>query len=64
MGKIIKTDDNFEYRQEDGEPTAWFSHIEEKMELAHKGSPFYKKIFYILISMGLLYLLIVFTSVH
>ena len=64
MGKIIKTDDNFEYRQENGESTAWFSHIEEKMELAHHGNPAYKKIFYILISMGLLYLLIVFTCVH
>ncbi len=64
MGKIIKTEGRFEYQQENGEPTAWFSHIEEKMELAHQGIPFYKKIFYILISLGLLYLIIVFTYVH
>jgi hypothetical protein len=63
MGKIIKSDDNFEYQQENGEPTAWFSHIEEKMELVHPGNPAYKKIFYILICMGFLYLLIVFTCV-
>ena len=64
MGKIIKTDEYFEYQQEDGEPTAWFSTIEEKMELVHQGSSVYKRIFYILISMGLLYFLIVFTYVH
>ena len=64
MGKIIKTDDCFEYNQENGETTAWFSNIEEKMELVHQGSSVYKRIFYILISMGLLYLLIVFTYVH
>ncbi len=64
MGQIVKTDEQFEYQQENGEATAWFPHIEEKMELVHQGTPFYKKIFYILISMGLLYLLIVFASVH
>ncbi|MCP4722462.1 MAG: hypothetical protein GY860_23630 [Desulfobacteraceae bacterium] len=64
MGQIVKTDEQFEYQQENGEPTAWFPHIEEKIEIVHKGSPFYKKIFYILISMGFLYLIIVFTSVH
>jgi len=64
MGQIIKTDEHFEYRQEDGEPTAWFSDIEEKMELSHEGSPAYKKIFYVLISMGFLYLIIVFLFVH
>ncbi|MCK5541303.1 MAG: hypothetical protein KAI40_01325 [Desulfobacterales bacterium] len=64
MGKIIKTDEHFEYQQENGETTAWFSNIEEKMELVHQGSPVYKKIFYILISMGLLYLLTVFTCVN
>ncbi|MBU1569257.1 MAG: hypothetical protein ABIJ52_14860 [Pseudomonadota bacterium] len=64
MGRIKKTDGQFEYQQEDGDVTAWFPHIEEKMELSHEGSPLYKKIFYILISMGLLYLIIVFAFVH
>ena len=64
MGKIIKIDKHYEYQQDNGEPTAWFSNNEEKLEIAHKGSPVYKKIFYFLISMGFLYLLIVFKFVH
>ncbi|MCK5096772.1 MAG: hypothetical protein KAR45_01650 [Desulfobacteraceae bacterium] len=64
MGKLIKTNEHFEYQQENGEPTAWFPDVEEIMELAHKGSPVYRIIFYILISIGLLYLLIVFTCVY
>lgn len=64
MGRIIKANDHFEYQQEDGKITAFFPHIEEKMELAHKGDPRYKKIFYLLISLGLLYLILVFTFVH
>lgn len=64
MGQIIKTDNHFEYQQKNGETTAWFTQIQEKMELSHPGNPWYKKIFYILISMGLLYLIIVFTFVY
>ena len=64
MGQIIKKVEYFEYQHEDGEATAWFPHIEEKMELSHEGIPAYKKIFYVLISMGLLYLIIVFALVH
>ena len=30
------------YKQDDGEITAWLTGFEEKMELAHKGSPFYR----------------------
>ena len=64
MGYIIKTNNHFEYRQDSGETTAWFDLLEEKMELGHKGDPQHKKIFYILIGLGLLYLIIIFTFVH
>ena len=64
MVQIIKTNEHYEYQQEDGKTTAWFPHIEEKMELSHESIPAYKKIFYILIGLGLLYLSMVFTFVH
>jgi hypothetical protein len=64
MGQLIKINGHYEYQQEDGVVTAWFPHIEEKMELAHKGSSLHKKIFYCLIGLGLLYLIIVFSFVH
>ena len=64
MGKTVKTDGLYEYQQEDGTVTAQFSHIEEKMELIHKGNSFYKKMFYVLISFGILYLGLVFTFIH
>lgn len=64
MGQMIKQDPKILYQQDDGETTAWSYQTEEKMELSHEGTPEYKKIFYILFSIGLLYLLIVFTFVH
>lgn len=64
MGKKTKTNEHFEYRQENGEITAWFQNTEEKMELTHEGSSLHKKIFYFLISMSFIYLLIVFLFVH
>ena len=48
------------YKQADGEITAWFTGFEEKMELAHKGSPFYRKIFFLLVLLGFLYLGLIF----
>ena len=45
MGQIIKSNEHYEYQQEDGKTTAWFSHIEEKMELSHESIPAYKIIF-------------------
>lgn len=48
------------YKQDDGELTAWFTGFEEKMELAHKGSPFYRKVFFFLVLIGLLYLGVIF----
>lgn len=64
MGHLVKKDDHFEYQQEDGRPTAWFSDIVEKTELSHRGSPAYKRIFYVLIGLGALYLGLVFAYVH
>ena len=48
------------YEQDDGEITAWLTDFEEKMELAHKGSPFYRKIFFLLVLLGFLYLGLIF----
>ncbi len=44
------------YKQDDGEITAWLTGFEEKMELAHKGSPSYRKVFFLLVLIGFLYL--------
>ena len=48
------------YKQADGEITAWLTDFEEKMELAHQGSPFYRKIFFLLVLLGFLYLGLIF----
>ena len=48
------------YKQDDGEITAWLTDFEEKMELAHQGSPFYRKIFFLLVLLGFLYLGLIF----
>jgi len=48
------------YKQDDGEITAWLTDFEEKMELAHKGSPFYRKVFFLLVLIGCLYLSVIF----
>jgi hypothetical protein len=64
MGLIIKTDDHFEYKQEEGQTTAWFLHDREIKELVHRGSSQYKKIFYYLIGLGILYLGLVFGFVR
>jgi len=50
----------FVYKQDDGEITAWLTGFEEKMELAHKGSPFYRKVFFLLVLLGFLYLGVIF----
>lgn len=63
MGQMIKTNDHYEYQQGDGETTAWFSKTREIRELAHQGSSEYRKIFYYLIGMGILYLGLVFVFV-
>jgi hypothetical protein len=62
MGKIEKKGNGaeFVFRQNDGEITARFSTIAEKMVLAHEGSPSYKKVFYLLVLAGALYLTFIF----
>lgn len=60
MGEINVNGDEVTYRQADGEITAWLNDFEEKMELAHIGLPKYKRILYILVAVGVLYLGLVF----
>ena len=56
-----KEDGNvFVFRQDDGEITAQFDNVEEKMVLSHEGSPKYKKVFYLLVLAGVLYLTFIF----
>jgi len=48
------------YKQEDGEITAWLTDFEEKTELVHEGSPFYQKVFFLLVFIGVFYLTAIF----
>jgi hypothetical protein len=57
MGKLVTDNDELVYQQDDGEITARFAGFEEKMELPHKGSARYKKIFHFLVTMGVIYLI-------
>lgn len=60
MGKIVVDGDETVYRQSDGEITAWLTEFEEKMELVHESSPKFKRIFYLLVALGIFYLSLVF----
>ncbi|MGD8990262.1 MAG: hypothetical protein PVI00_02280 [Desulfobacterales bacterium] len=60
MGKIERKGEEFVFRQDDGEITARFKNIAEKMVLAHEGSPTYKKVFTLLVLAGVLYLAFIF----
>ena len=60
MGKIVKKGKEYVFRQDNGEITARFSSIAEKMVLAHKGCPTYKKVFYLLVLVGVFYLAFIF----
>ena len=60
MGKIKKKGEGFIFRQDDGKITARFKNIEEKMMLAHQGSPAYKKVLTLLVLAGALYLTLIF----
>ena len=60
MGKFVKYDNELVYQQDDGEITARLTGFEEKMELPHKGSAGYKKIFYFLCIISVIYLMAVF----
>ncbi len=48
------------YKQEDSEITAWLTDFEEKTELVHEGSPFYQKVFFLLVFIGVFYLAAIF----
>ncbi len=60
MGKFVKQHNELVYQQDNGEITAWLTDFEEKVELAHEGTPTYKKVFFLLVITGLIYLLAVF----
>jgi hypothetical protein len=60
MGKIEKNGEAFVFRQNDGEITAWFNDVAEKMVLRHEGNPTYKKVFTLLVLVGVLYLTFIF----
>jgi hypothetical protein len=60
MGRIEQDPQGWCYRQANGEITARFDTIEEKQVLAHKGSRFYRWIFTLLVSLGGLYLALIF----
>lgn len=63
MGKFVIKDRGLVYQQDDGEITAWLNGFEEIMELPHAGTPRYKIIFYLLVIIGLIYLIAVFIFV-
>ena len=60
MGTIEKEGEKYIFRQEDCEITAWFDSTEEKMVLSHEGSPLYRRVFNLLVVVGLLYLALIF----
>ena len=60
MGRIEKLDDQWVYKQDDGEITARFIDYRERKVLAHEGDSAYRKAFYILVALGVIYLGIVF----
>jgi len=60
MGRIEHNAQGWLYRQEDGEVTARFDTIEEKRLLAHEGSRFYRRIFTLLVTLGGVYLALIF----
>ena len=60
MAGIEKDGEEIIYRQEDGEITAWLTEFEEKLALSHPADPFYKKVFFLAVTVGLLHLGITF----
>jgi hypothetical protein len=60
VGTFETSDDTMIYRQDDGEITARFASLEEKMELSHEGSRGYRRVFNLLVLAGLLYLAYIF----
>jgi hypothetical protein len=56
MAGIEREGQEIVYKQDDGEITAWLTNFEEKMELSHQANSFYKKVFFLTVFIGLLYL--------
>ena len=63
MGAITKEGDKYIFRQDNGEITARFDSIEEKMVLSHEGIPIYRRVFNLLVLIGLVYLVLIFLLV-
>jgi hypothetical protein len=61
MGKYVKRNHELVYQQDDGEITAWLPICEEIMALSHEGTPLYKRVFYLLVIVGLIYLFLIFS---
>jgi len=60
MAGIEREGQEIVYKQDDGEITAWLTNFEEKMELFHPADAFYKKVFFLMVFIGLLYLGVIF----
>ena len=56
MTGIEKDGEEIIYRQDNGEITAWLTDFEEKMALSHPSDPFYKKVFFLMVLIGLIHL--------
>ena len=61
MGNIVRKGEETTYRQENGDVTAWLTDFEEKTALVHEGTPAYKHIFHLLVTVGAIYLIVIFT---
>ena len=64
MGQFIKDGKHRVYQQDDGQTTAWFFNDKEIFELSHSGSTVYRRVFYVLVALGTLYLTGVFVFNH
>lgn len=63
MGTVEEQAGGFIYRQDNGEVTASFENIKEKMVLSHEGSPRCRHVFNLLVLAGGLYLAYIFTMI-
>ncbi len=56
MSDLEKIDDQWVFRHDDGSITARFKDNRQKMVLTHQGTPTYRKVFFVLVTVGLAYL--------
>ncbi len=64
MGKMVKKNNRWVFQQESGEITAWFTRRQVKLSLIHRGSSGYRRVFYLLVSAGTLYLAALLAFTH